>query len=1752
MQIQDYTIKATLHIGRHSTIYRAVCKDDGIFRILKLVEKQQHLESVLAGAEKEYRFLKQIDSDYVIKALDWIETNEYCVIILEDAGGQSLQNLLHKKGAMPAEQFLPLAILLVDGLAAVHQHNIIHKDINPSNILWKPQTQHLKLIDFNISSAWNLKVPHLGNPETLEGTLAYIAPEQTGRMNRSIDLRSDLYSLGVTFYEMLSGRRPFDSDDPMKLVHAHLAETPQSPHLFKKDVPEILSKLIMKLLAKNPEERYQSADGVKYDLEKIMRSDVDNPENFLLGEQDFSDQLQIPEKLYGREAEIELLLQSYQRVKDGAQEMILVAGFSGSGKTTLVYEIHIPISKDRGYFISGKFEQFQRSTPYFAFKQAFGEFCRLLLTETPEVVECWKDNILQAVGSLGKILTEFIPELELIVGPQPDIPEAHGEEARNRFYYATQRFLQAISSPEHPLVVFLDDLQWADLASLELLQHMVSRTHNQGLLCIGAYRDNEISPSHPLTTTLENIARSGMEIHTISVTNLSLLHVRDLLVDTLRIHDEAAQQHIKSFADLIYQKTEGNAFFTLQFLENLYREDLLRFNFSHSRWTWELQEIASQRLSDNVVDLLVKKINTLAPDARDALQFASCIGNVFHLQTLSVISNHAKEKLSAALEYALAEQLISPVEEDVYKFVHDRVHQAAYSLIVEEDKPGLHLKVGRLLLKMYEASQASRISEETKLHIFDIVNNLNIGVELIEDAGERLELARLNLKAAQQAKISSAYMLASEYMNHAVKLLPEDCWQQSYHVALALYSEAVQIAYLCGEFEKMESFIENVLLFAHDVSEKAVAYECRLMSFMARQRPDRAVETMLDVFSQLGEDMPLIPGKIQTAFMILGTSRSLMRHVNSNFEKVSRLSEPQYQMILRLFSRGAEAFAFAYQAHFPFITAKMTSLLLRYGLPPETPHVLSLYGILWGHEGKTAEAYQLGKCSLNLLDSLRSHEMVKAKTLGIAGIFLLGWRQHFYDASRVLEEGFHCAFQLGDFEFASYNLTHSLLSLSRTEIELSALLDKARKVNETIENHLHRLLLLPLVKIEISTISYLLALEYSPLEIEQFDKDKQDAWNKLNISSIYLKKLFLAYLFEEYEHIPEYLKELEDAWGALVSPAVYILSDVVFYSVLAYSQICTTVNKYARKPYLRKIQKNIRTMKKWANAGPINFLHRYYLMQAEFFRINGRERQAAQLYDKAIDTAYQHEHSHEAALACELAAKLYMQTEKHQQAEFYFQKAWLGYNRWGAIAKVKHLEERYPKYLRQTRASGATSGSTTSTGTTAASLDIHTILKATRTLSGSVQLKSLLEKMMQIILENAGAQRGLFIEARSETLLIQAVGDTNSVSDVLAAIPLEDTGRAPLGLLNYVARSKTQQVFDHLSKEAAYRNDPYVQQQQPQSAACVPVLKQGEVMAMLYLENNAVEGAFTPARLELLKMLSAQIAISIENAELYENLEKRVRQRTAELRQAHSRLQEAHKELTDNVNYSAHIQQAVLPEEETMKALFPEHFVLLLPHSTVSGDFFWARQVEGKIVAAAADCTGHGVTGALLSMLGTAFLNEVVPALATEGRLEADLVLNALREKVKTALRQRGEFGEQREGMDLALCILDPAAQTLQFAGAYNPLYLIRAGELTEFKAERMPIGIHRREEPFSKHDMSYQAGDMLYLFSDGFQDQHSGEGKGGFGKKRFKQLLLDIHQQEAPQQRESLLQAFNAWKGERGQTDDVLVMGVRLGEVKS
>jgi predicted ATPase/signal transduction histidine kinase/DNA-binding response OmpR family regulator/tRNA A-37 threonylcarbamoyl transferase component Bud32 len=1521
--IAGYNLIEAIYEGTSTYVYRALRESDAASVIIKTLKAEYPTLEELTRLKHEYQILQASEIEGIVKPLALESYQNGLALILSDFGGEPLTKLVAAK-SLDLRNFLQVAIQLAFILAQLHQNNIIHKDIKPQNILVNAQTRQVKIIDFSISSHLSRENQTVSNPNLLEGTLAYMSPEQTGRMNRSIDYRTDFYSLGVTFYEMLTGQLPFQATDSLELVHCHIAKTPVPPHLINSEISEVLSEIVMKLLAKTAEDRYQSALGLKADLEICLKMLQTSGEisRFKVGELDLFSKFSIPQKLYGREQEVSLLMNAFKRVSiplsKGRVEMMLVSGYSGIGKSSLVNEIHKPIVEARGYFISGKFDQFKRNIPYSSLINAFQGLVKQLLTENEAKLAHWKEKILAALGTNSQVIIDVVPEVELIIGKQAAAPELAPTEAQNRFNFVFQNFIRVFCRQEHPLVIFLDDLQWADSATLKLMEVIMTDAETGYLFFIGAYRDNEVNPSHPLTITLDSLRSKAVIINNITLAPLALDHISKLIADTLHSNTIA----VKPLAELVIRKTSGNPFFVNQFLKTLYQENLLTFippsQDSQAFWQWDIDQIEAMGITDNVVELMIRKLRKLPNSTQQILQLAACVGNRFDLQTLSIIYKRAAAVAYRHLWGAIQEGLILPISglkiipEDIidthlvsleFKFLHDRVQQAAYALINDSYKQITHLQIGRLL---WQNTALEALLEK----IFEIVDHLNLGIELISDESERTEIAKLNLMAGQKAKAAAAHAAATKYLQAGLALLADFSWDTEYKLTLSLHTEAAEAAYLNGDFEAMQRLAEIVQNCAKTLLDTVKVYEVQIQAYMGQNKLLEALNTGLLVLKQLGVEFPDSPtpsdiGQAlgETATILSGTRIKVLIDL-------PEMTDPHQLAVIRILSSIFSACYSTVSSLVPLTVCKQVNLSVQYGNAAVSPFAYAVYSLLLcGAIGDIERGYEFGQLALRLVSKLNAKE-IEAKTCHLVTAAVQHWKEHAKNTLAPFLSVFSTGLETGDLEYAGYAIMvwshYSFFvgqQLTQLERDIATYTDAIQNISqETALNN---------TRICWQAVLNMLGRVPNQCQLkgEAYDEEKmlllhQQTNDQLAIHYLSLHKLVLYYEFEDYPEALKTIPQIESSFGASVGQLTVVI--FYFYDSLVRLAVYSEVSQSEKQGILDRVQANQEKMQNWAHHAPMNFLHKFYLVEAERHRVLGEKIEAMEMYDKAIALAKENEYINEEALANELAAKFYLSWGKEAIAQLYMQKAHYAYQVWGAQGKVEDLEHKYPQLLPGTSAKSRTKTTrTTTTPTTTShfrtntSLDLATVMKAAQAISGEIVLSNLLSQLMKIVIENAGAEKGFLILEESGKLLIEAQGNIEQNNVVLQSTLLTNSQQLPISIINYVERTHEDVVLTNASTPGSFATDDYILNSKPKSVLCTPLIHQSKLIGILYLENNLTTDAFTSDRLEILKLLASQAAISIENARLYtdleealQNLETKVEQRTLELQENNILLQQ--------------------------------------------------------------------------------------------------------------------------------------------------------------------------------------------------------------------------------------------------------------------
>lgn len=1578
--LSGYQILEQLYVGLRTLVYRGIRETDGQAVVIKLLNNPMPNFNELVQFRNQYTIAKNLNLPSIVKPLSLEAYGNSYALIMEDFGGVSLSDYLKGDPQQPADtdpnqshkilplaDFLNLALQITDILHYLSQKRVIHKDIKPANILINPDSKQVKITDFSIASLLPKETQEISNPQILEGTLPYLSPEQTGRMNRGIDYRSDFYSLGVTCYELLTGQLPFISQEPMELVHCHLAKQPIPAAQINPEIPLVLSEIVSKLMEKNAENRYQSALGLKHDL-KICQAQLQASGEipwFVLGENDICDRFIIPEKLYGRESEVAELLAAFDRIakhrylaessfhapprnkdqenlpplsvpilsqlnreaeplemryqaehgNEGKSELVLVAGFSGVGKTVVVNEVHKPIVRQRGYFIKGKYDQFQRNIPFSAFVQAFRDLMKQLLSESDAELQEWQTKIQQAVGENGQVMVEVIPELELIIGKQAAVSELLGSAAENRFNLVFQKFISVFTTKEHPLVIFLDDLQWSDSASLKLLQVLLGEKDSQNLLVIGAYRDNEVSPVHPFMLAVAEIAASGTVVNTMTLQPLSQTDINDLIADTLICDRPLAEP----LTELVYQKTKGNPFFATQFLKSLQEDGLIAFNptplgkgGSKGGWQCDIAKVKALTISDDVVEFMSIQLHKLPLPTQELLKLAACIGSQFDLNTLAVVSEKSPEETAANLWMSLQEEFILPTSEIYkfyqgkesneptgilpttnaqlpnYRFLHDRIQQAAYSLIAEDRKQATHLKIGQLLLQKSNETQRQE-------RIFDIVGHFNFARGLISDETARYELASLNLQAGKSAKAAAAFDAALTFVNTGISSLPADSWQAQYTLTLALHNLAAEAAYLCSKFEQVQQLVSAILQHANQLIDKVSAYEIQILAYLAQGKPQDGIYTAIDVLGQLGIWLPKNPTQAQVLLGLAKTKLILGNKQPEHLASLPNMTDANKLAAMRILSSAASAAYLCAPKLMPLLVFERVNLSVLYGNTALSAFGYAWYGlILCGILMDIEGGYQFGQLSLQLLERFNATDL-RAKVLFMTYTFVSHWRDRITDTMPALLIAYQSGLETGDVEYAawaalvhSYNRYWTGDNLRETEAGIRSLIEAIAPFNQkngSLYIQIYHQATLNLLG-DCSDPSCLSGESYRVGE----DIPAQVAANdRTGLFFSYVCQQHLHYLFGQYGAAIEKSKAAKPYFDNCVSSLPTVLH--YFYDSLAQLAIYATATSKEQKQILKSIEANQKQLKKWGHYAPMNYQHKFLLVEAERYRVLGQKLKAIELYDRAIYLAKQNQFLNEEALANELCAKFYLDWGKEKLASSYLQEAYYCYARWEAKAKIDDLEMRYPQLLTailqaqqhhfsvgETRLETLNRSSIfhrtihttrSHSSSISASLDFATIFKASQALSSEIQLEQLVASLMQVVMENAGADKVVLLLLQEDILIVKAIGSAQEKISILS-VPLSSYSQIPLTLINQVKRTLKTIVIDENNRENYFIYDDYFIKNQPKSVLCVPILNQGKLIGLLYLENQLMMGAFTRSRTEIVKLLCTQAAISIENATLYQ------------------------------------------------------------------------------------------------------------------------------------------------------------------------------------------------------------------------------------------------------------------------------------------
>ncbi|MGC1298642.1 MAG: AAA family ATPase [Alloacidobacterium sp.] len=1381
--------------------------------------------------------------------------------MLEDPGGEFLHRLI--QGPMDIKQFLRIAISVSTSLGQLHSRSVIHKDLKPSNVLVDAATGHAWLTGFGIASRLPRERQSPGPPEFIAGTLPYMAPEQTGRMNRSIDSRSDLYALGVTLYEMLTGSLPFIASDPMDWVHCHIARQPAPPYEQLKGIPGMLSAIIMKLLAKTAEERYQTAVGLERDLRTCLDEweSQHHIDEFPLGEQDIPDRLLIPEKLYGREREVGALLAAFDRVvTHGRPELVLVSGYSGVGKSSVVNELQKVLVPPRGLFAAGKFDQYKRDIPYATLAQAFEMLVRQILVKGEVEANHWRENLQEALAPNGELIIKLVPELEFLIGKQPPVPDLPPKDAQRRFQLAFRQFLSVFARPEHPLALFLDDLQWLDAATLDLIADLLTQSDVKHLLLIGAYRDNEVDSSHPLIRKLEAIRKAGTTAQEIVLAPLTREDLEHLIADTVHCKPDRASP----LAQIIHVKTTGNPFFTIQFIASLAEEGLLAFDHGKGQWSWDLNRRNAKDYTDNVVDLLVGKFIRMPADTQSALKQLACLGNSADFTKLTMIYHDTIEQLDSQLWEAVLAGLVLRSETS-YRFLHDRVQEAAYSLIPQELRAETHLRIGRLLAETIP-------SHEREERIFEIVNQFNRATHLITSNDECKRVAEFNLIAARRAKVSIAYASALSFLDRGRSLLTEERWETDYELIFSLECLRAECELLTADMESAERRLSVLTGRADSTHDLAVVTRLQLMLYMALGRLDRGIEICLEYLRRDGTNWPAHPtdDEVQREYdriwPLLGD-----RQIEDLLDG-PLLNNSDIHDVLHVLTELITPAVFSDHNLCALVICRMVNLSLEHGNSDSSCFAYEWFGMIAAPRfDKYEDAIRFGQLGYDLLQK-RGLKRYEARTCMCFGSVVVPSSKHARYGRDLIRHAFDVAYRMGDFTYAAYSFTQLITNSLVVGVPLAEVQAEADKGFE-FAYRARVGLVVDIIRSDLQLIRNHRGLTniFGSFNDKQFDEaafeghlESNPAFGEAGFAYWILKTEAHFFAGDYASAVDASLKAQRKVWVTLLEPAAFR-----FYSALSHAAAWDFESPDEKRKHFEALVAHSKQLETWAEHCSENFENRAALVGAEIARIEGRVPDAEQLYEKAIRSAHTNGFIQNEAVAYEVAARFYAARDLGKIAEAYLREARYCYLRWGADGKVKQLDQLYPHLTD----GDPTRGATSTIEAPAELLDLATVIKVSQAVSTEMDLDTLIETAMRAALEHAGAVRGLLILSRGDGQHIAA--EATSIGDQVLVRRNEADGFAmPKSVVNYVVRTHEFVILDDAA-QSRFVGDTYFSKHHVRSVLCLPLITQGKLVAIMYLENSLASHVFTTKRISVLKLLAAQVSISLENTQLYADLRKR-------------------------------------------------------------------------------------------------------------------------------------------------------------------------------------------------------------------------------------------------------------------------------------
>ncbi len=1761
--IDHFTIIETFSDNGRRAVYRAVNEDSGETVILKILRSGTADSQEVIRFKREHRLLDKLSAeiDGIVRPTQLEERGGMLLMQLEDIGGRSLDRIW-AESRPDSESFLRAMVAFVEILGEVHARGIIHKDIKPANLIWNRTTQKLRLIDFGLSedsTAGEIDiVRHAALPE---GSLSYMSPEQTGRINRGIDFRTDYYSFGVTLYELAAGFRPYQEENAPEYLFSLMAKNPVPPHhLTPEQVSPALSHLIMKLMSKLPEDRYQTAEGIKADLLRCIQGETD----FEPGSGDRQEKFKLPQRLYGREAELRQATAFFGATAGMPPRLLEVAGEAGMGKTAFVNELRATVAGKKGRWAEGKCDPYNRSLPHAALIQAFrGLMVQMEVEEQANGLHhsATAESLRRELNGGGILVARLIPELEAWIGSSPELRALAPAEDTSRFFLSFAAFVRGLLDDGRPLFLFLDDMHRADPAEIQLVERLLLDPKLRGLCVVWAYRSDELGEGHPLSGSAERI-RASREVSDVELGPLTQDAVEVLIADTLH----ADREKIRSLAEVLRLRTRGNALFARETLREWHRDKWIAFNAPRGSWEWKAQRIAEMPVSDDVLGLLMERLMDLDRDVRRILTLGAALGSGFDANLLERTSEVNRVTIDRCLEQALEEELIvryllpeSISSSDAsahYRFRHDRIQQAAYEMQSPSEIVQLHLRIGRIWLERLDHNPTDYTKD-----LLEAVAHLNKGIAYIEDEAERERLIRSNIEAAGIAKAAYGYDTAWELAQAAAKLLGEERWALRPGLTRSVLFLYAECGYLCRRIEEADEACAELVAHTQSPLESARLYEMQAASYLYLGLMKESLDSGRKGLSLLGIRLPDRVRMTTVAAELGKVKLKLARTPIRRLEQGREMSNPRIKLAMRLLiGMFPPAFISGEQPLFGWLVLKKTALTLKYGLAPESALAFTGYALLLSGLGDVQGAWTFGSLALRLddrFDDLRS----RSATQVLTALFTRIWKEPWRRLPEAFNEAIDSGLRSGDLLYLAHACYY--INLWHPTLDVKAQIEESEKYIALIENTGYHEALAT-AKLARQQWKGLAGMSEDPVSFDGPDFSEklclaqlESADYQSGIAIYYLYKMKQHFTFGQYDEAAHYIDQAEAYVGALAGSAFMEEYALYRFLISAYASPLHDARAHRRRQH--RMSRDFRRIRSWAAHNPHNFAWHELLLRAERARKSDQSAEAARLYDLACLEAENRGPVRYKALGFELAAAFHFKKGHVDYGAYLLGKAMYYYAVWGAEGKVRQLAQRYPQHTVSHARERVQPGMFTASSD---SIDLDVLMLASQAISREIELDHLLQALMEIVIKNAGAQRGCIL-LRQSPMMVEGryIADGDRISVVVRETTLYDP--LPEMLLKSVEESGKTLIVDDAGTEPSLAGDPYIRLHRPRSIVCMPLINQNRTVAVIYLENNLVTGAFTQERMKVINLLSRDMVFSLENAGLYEELE----QSEAKYRELVDNIQDGIFMIQDGRFVYVNAALAEMLGYRTDEMLGAPYNAFIHPEDAERVEEYYRSRIEGKETPSEYEAelshrdgvrivtAIHKVSG--VSYRGKRAVQGTVKDITARKRAEQELQRH--KENLEEIVAERTEeLKRNNEELNRSLNLIERLSVTDELTGLYNRRHFntVFAGSIARANKKVRSLACLMLDiDYYKKYNDTYghYEGDQVLKRLGGALRRCTADGQSfafRLGGEEFGILVPGVSRAESEEFAEKVRQAVAALKIEHVQNPEFGIVTVSVGAV--